>query len=301
MKISVLIALFNRENYIEKAIQSVLSQTFTDFEIIIVDDGSDDNSLLLAQKFKDERIRIFSQTHEGCWKTKNRTILEAKGDFVLFLDSDDFLAKDYLEIAFLYSQKFPEDDYFYPLQLQICREDGFLTKSMWKYLDVKIEERTRLIEIFFREGVGAIPHAGALIKRDLFQRIGLYNDELFNFSDTEFIIRNAEKIRFNAVPNLNGYFNRQHEKQTNKNAEEKGRSINFILNFIIENFPREYYFKNYSSYNNSMTYDIDYYDFVIEKFRHFIEISAPFNSHFLTSAKKFILKKRQLESSTKFS
>jgi glycosyltransferase involved in cell wall biosynthesis len=94
--ISIIIPLYNKEFHIERTLKSVLSQTFQEFEVIIVDDGSTDNSVLEVNKFNDKRIRIISQENMGVSAARNRGIEESKYDFVSFLDADDEWVPDYL-------------------------------------------------------------------------------------------------------------------------------------------------------------------------------------------------------------
>jgi len=86
---SIVIPLYNKEKYISRAIESVLSQSFKDFELIIVDDGSTDNSLEVVKNFTDSRIRIVEQTNQGVGFARNRGMTEAKYDWIALLDADD--------------------------------------------------------------------------------------------------------------------------------------------------------------------------------------------------------------------
>ncbi len=96
-KISIITPFYNSEKFLEKCILSVLEQSFKDFELILVDDGSIDNSLNIAQKYiKDERVKIFSKDNEGQGVARNFALKEAKGDIVFYLDSDDWIEKDAL-------------------------------------------------------------------------------------------------------------------------------------------------------------------------------------------------------------
>jgi len=89
--ISVIIATYNRDNLIERAVESVLSQTFTDFELIIVDDCSTDNTSKIINKINDLRIKyIYLEENCGAGKARNIAVASAKGEFITFLDSDDF-------------------------------------------------------------------------------------------------------------------------------------------------------------------------------------------------------------------
>lgn len=85
-------------NYLQQSIESVLTQTFSDFELIIINDGSTDDSELVVQKYlkKDERIRYFKQSNRGVASARNRGIQLAKGAYLCFLDADDYYHQDFL-------------------------------------------------------------------------------------------------------------------------------------------------------------------------------------------------------------
>ena len=96
-KVSVIIPTFNYGKYIEKAIDSVLSQTYKDFEIIVVDDGSTDNTKeIIETKYKD-KVRYFYQENKGAPAARNRGIKESNGKYIGFLDADDFFLENKIE------------------------------------------------------------------------------------------------------------------------------------------------------------------------------------------------------------
>jgi len=97
IKISVIIPLFNKEQTIKKAVESVLEQTFQEFELIIVDDGSTDNSFQNTKSFSDPRIKLSQQTNAGVSAARNLGVENAQYDYVAFLDGDDTWEKHHLE------------------------------------------------------------------------------------------------------------------------------------------------------------------------------------------------------------
>lgn len=110
--ISVVIPLYNKEKQIAITLQTVLNQTFKDFEIIIVNDGSTDNSVAEVEKIKDSRIRIINQKNAGVSAARNRGIEEAKYDLIAFLDADDEWKPEYLETQYNLFLKYPECSVF---------------------------------------------------------------------------------------------------------------------------------------------------------------------------------------------
>ena len=106
--ISVIIPLYNKETGIATALRSVLAQTYQDFEIVIVDDGSTDSSVAIVETFNDPRIRLIRQQNAGVSAARNKGIAEAKGEYVAFLDADDEWLPEFLAEIRTLQQKYPE-------------------------------------------------------------------------------------------------------------------------------------------------------------------------------------------------
>lgn len=104
-KVSIIIPIFNVERYINECIDSVINQTLTDIEIICIDDGSTDNSLNLVKEYSDSRIKIISQENKGLAASRNVGIEHANGEYITFLDSDDYLRLDALEKLYAVCQE----------------------------------------------------------------------------------------------------------------------------------------------------------------------------------------------------
>lgn len=97
MNVSVIVPAFNKGAYIERCIRSILAQTFSDFELIIVDDGSTDDSMAVVQRFSDTRIKVIEQENRGPGAARNVGIAASSGDICAFLDADDEWLPHYLE------------------------------------------------------------------------------------------------------------------------------------------------------------------------------------------------------------
>lgn len=135
--ISVIIPLYNKEAYIRKALESVLSQTYQDFEIVVVNDGSTDNSLDKVLMVKDERIRIISQNNAGVSATRNRGIEEAKYEYVTFLDADDIWDKDFLKNIYHLIISYPECSVYSTCYNKFC--DGKYFSIVLNGMSIKDE------------------------------------------------------------------------------------------------------------------------------------------------------------------
>lgn len=109
---SVIIPLYNKQDYITRTINSVLNQTYKNFEIIVVDDGSTDKSLSVVKTIKDKRIKVFSQKNLGVSNARNKGIKQSKGNYIAFLDADDEFLPKYLETIVKLITKYPGNSFF---------------------------------------------------------------------------------------------------------------------------------------------------------------------------------------------
>jgi glycosyltransferase involved in cell wall biosynthesis len=106
---SIIIPTYNRAYLLSKAIESVIGQTFTNWELLIIDDGSTDNTNELVKSFTDSRIRYIWQENQERSAARNNGIKQAKGDYICFLDSDDYFLQNHLEVFYadIENKKFP--------------------------------------------------------------------------------------------------------------------------------------------------------------------------------------------------
>lgn len=108
IKVSIIIPVYNTEKYIRKCLESAINQTLTDIEIICINDGSTDNSLSILYEYaaKDSRIRVFTKANEGVAKARNLGLRHARGEYVGFIDSDDFVDEKYFEELYNYGPQY---------------------------------------------------------------------------------------------------------------------------------------------------------------------------------------------------
>lgn len=144
-KFSVVVPLYNKQYHIQKVLESVLRQSFTDFELIVVDDGSEDDSYERATRLVDDRLIVIQQKNQGVAVARNTGIYTAKGEYIAFLDADDYWDEDYLETIDGLTHRYKDSDIFvtaYRILLgenkvnhskQIHPEEGCLD-SYWKTL-----------------------------------------------------------------------------------------------------------------------------------------------------------------------
>jgi len=98
--ISVILPAYNAESTIERSLDSLLAQTCTDFEVVIINDGSTDRTSEIAQRYveRNPRIRLIHQENRGCCGARNTGLRESKGEWVCFVDADDYVEKEFIEV-----------------------------------------------------------------------------------------------------------------------------------------------------------------------------------------------------------
>ena len=182
--ISVIIPTYNRYTFLEKAIPSVLKQSFRDFELIVVDDGSDDGTEELIHSFRNKRIRFFYQENRGVSAARNKGILEAKGDVIAFLDSDDYWKEKKLEKQL----EFMESTF-----CLICH-----TRELWyrrgNILNQKKKHRKCSGNLFEKSlEMCSISMSTVMMRKSLFDSIGLFDENLPVCEDYDLWLRVTSK------------------------------------------------------------------------------------------------------------
>lgn len=107
--ISIVIPVYNKEKYVGKCIESILNQTYKDYELILVDDGSTDDSLNVLKQYHDKRVKVFSKKNEGVSCTRNYGLKKTTMPYILFIDADDYLEPDMLEVFVSVIKKYDAD------------------------------------------------------------------------------------------------------------------------------------------------------------------------------------------------
>lgn len=170
--ISVVIPLYNKESQINQTIQSVIRQSFQDFEIVVVDDGSTDNSVSEVQRFDDPRIRTISQTNAGVSAARNRGIAEAKGEFIALLDGDDEWKPDYLATQYALTEKYPECDVF-ATDYEFRSSDGKVSPTIINRLPFDSEEG--ILTNYFEVATHSHPpicSISIMVRKGIFESVG---------------------------------------------------------------------------------------------------------------------------------
>lgn len=234
MKLSIITINFNDAQGLEKTIQSVINQTYKDFEYIVVDGASKDGSVDVIKKYSDKLTHWVSEPDTGIYNAMNKGTRMASGEYCLYLNSGDFLASnDVLEKAFNYN--FTED-----IVSCICLD--YDEKREW----LKVPPKKISLFTFT---CGSLPHPTSFIKRELLNSLGGYNEQYRIISDWCFfldamIIHNSSYKTLDIVLTKFNCFG----ISSSNNEKEKQKE------YIKDKFPR--IIEDYSPYEDEAVYNV---------------------------------------------
>ncbi len=248
--ISICIFTYNRAEYIKETIESALAQSYNNYEIVVVNDGSTDNTEEVVNSIPSKKIRYFKKEHTNAPDTRNRVLKEAKGDYILWLGDDDLLHEDILKTYVEYLNKYPDADIFYCKLLAFNEHKGILRQFVYTDWYNRQED----LASFLIMGQ-PIPDGSSLISRKIYNEIGGFNKDFNRAQDYEFYSRVFTTKKYNAkyVDEFLVKY-RIHEKNITLNLSGK---IDFkyetmILRKLIENYDLSLFFKQLRNSENYM-------------------------------------------------
>ena len=194
-KISIIVPIYNTEKFLDRCLKSIISQTYKNLEIILVNDGSTDNSLKKCNKYKnkDKRVIIIDKTHTGIADTRNMGIEKATGKYIGFVDSDDYIEKEMFEKLVLGMQRYKADISMCDLEQTI--EENEQTKNTKNTIDHVIMSRnTALEQLLYDKNIGNYMTV-KLFKRHLFENVRFPIGRLYEDIATTYMLFNkADRV-----------------------------------------------------------------------------------------------------------
>ena len=187
--VSVVIPVFNGERFLREAVQSVLDQQYSPLEIIVVDDGSTDNTASVARSLP-ESVRYLHQTNQGPAAARNRGIEQAQGSLIAFADADDLWPRAKLE-----------------LQLPYLINDAKIDIVLGRIQQVLLSEAQEFGETAFSVNLGS-----AVIRKSVFERVGLFDETMRYSEDVDWFMRARESGAAIVTIDAVTLFYRQHEQ-----------------------------------------------------------------------------------------
>lgn len=226
--ISIIVPIYNCEKYLEKCIKSLINQTYKDLEIILINDGSTDNSYEICKKYKkiDKRIKIINNNNKGVSYSRNQGIKIAKGDYITFVDADDYIETNTYQKVL---SKFSNEIDFIRYNTKHIDNKNFdkLYELKDKIIDIKQNEK-RLFQHFFTKK-NNIPCFSVLlvIKKDIAKKI-FFNEKLAILEDADFYLQlfnNSKTGLFLDLKKYNYYINYESAMHNEKYYERNIFSI----------------------------------------------------------------------------
>ena len=193
-KISVVMSCYNNEEYVAEAIDSVLSQTYKDFELVLIDDGSTDNSLRILKKYaySDKRINLIEKNHSGLTSSLNIGLHQAIGEWVARLDSDDLALPDRLEQQLSYCEKNRDVVVLGGGCIEIDEMGNSIRTDIYPSKHDKLMKR-------LRDGKGCFAHVSAFYSRSFVLALDGYNERFLMGQDQDLFLRIGERTTLNCL------------------------------------------------------------------------------------------------------
>lgn len=197
-QVSVVMPVYNAERYVAEAVESILLQTFSDFEFLVFDDESTDQSLTILEQYasQDKRLRLFAKQHRGHTRWLNEGIRIARGDFIARMDADDVSLEDRLANQVTYLNENP--------RCVAVGCDLLVIDSNGRLIGVdRHESRSEVIERLLLNGThGVIAHPASLMRRRALAAIGMYREECESMEDLDLWLRLSEVGQLSNVPKI---------------------------------------------------------------------------------------------------
>ena len=253
--ISIVIPLYNKELSIGYTLQTVLTQTYQDFEIIIVDDGSTDHSVEEVAKVFDPRIRLIQQANAGVSAARNRGIEEAKGEYIAFLDADDEWKPDCLKIQYELAQKYSECSVF-ACNYELKDTQGKVTSTIIRKLPFNGEEG--VLSNYFEVASCSHPPlwtSAVIVKKSAIQSIGGFpvgiksGEDLLTWARLACKYSIAYTQKSQAIYNLGEGYN---NKNLPPRKQDKGDPVGKGLVELYKKYPHTCGMRKYISHWHKM-------------------------------------------------
>lgn len=224
-KISIIIPIYNSEKCIEKCIESILNQKYNEFELLLINDGSTDDSLKVIKKYeKNKKVRIFNNENHGVSYSRNYGIKKATGDYIMFIDNDDYIDEDYLST-----------------HVQLIEENNAdIVISGYRRIteNNKILHQEKLKNTYWSRFIIVAPWAKIYRKDFLvdnnieFLKCGIGEDVYFNLVAYSY----NPKICISNYIGYNWFFNTKSVSNTNQKGLNKNTDILFLLEKILDKY-----------------------------------------------------------------
>ena len=224
-QVSVVMPVYNTERYVAEAVESILAQTFRDFEFLVFDDGSADRSLEILQTYtdRDDRIRVFAKPHRGYVPWLNEGIRIARGEFIARMDADDISLPQRFARQVEYLRRQPECVAI-GCDMLVIDPDGDSLNQETHYIEGEVIEAALL-----KGEHGVIAHPTCMMRRSVLLAIGCYREEYETIEDFDLWFRLAEKGRLANLPEVLFKYRLHHASVVHTQVARQGRHADRIV------------------------------------------------------------------------
>lgn len=193
VNVSVIIPTHNRGKFLRRTIDSVLKQTYKKYEIIVVDDGSTDNTREIVQTYG-KKVRYIYQKNAGPSAARNKGIKNARGKYIAFLDSDDEFLPDKLKIQMKYLEEHPKCSFLYSYYYNVDKKGRVLKLREPKKCKKKSELRFLLLTKVFTVRTSTV-----VVKKEVFEEVGYFNEDYPYSQDWDMWLRIVSQYKGNCI------------------------------------------------------------------------------------------------------
>jgi len=232
-RVSVIIPTYNRARYLPETLESVFAQTYRDYEVIVIDDGSTDNTAEVLESYLD-RIVYVRKENGGQGSARNAGLKIARGEYIAFLDSDDLWLPDKLELQVRYLDEHPDVGLVFT-DYVIFEEKGSKNKTEIGNIILSKKDLTFKRLLYFN----FIPNLTVMIRKSCFDNVGLFDEsrELIGGEDYDMWLRISMKYKLGHISKILAKY-RQHPGNIVGKDLERGYSIYFkVINKILKYYP----------------------------------------------------------------
>jgi len=196
--VSVIIPCYNAELFVGKTIESVLAQSYSPIEIIVINDGSTDGSFQIIKSYESQGVKVFDKANSGVSATRNMGLKIAEGSYIHFLDSDDLIPVDFIEKAIIEMENNQEID-FCTFNINQIDEEGNQLNNGSNHRGVYKEIQNEIVS--FLPNVSACPSAYVYRKSSLISNDILFDEELQSPEDRHFLLQVGRTLKGYLIPN----------------------------------------------------------------------------------------------------
>ena len=246
--VSIIIPTYNASSFIIETIQSVLNQSYSHIEVVVINDGSTDNTTNVLESIKDNRLRIFNRSNHGVSASRNFGLQNANGDYVVFFDSDDLMPENFIKcrIDFLKDNPFFS---FVTSWVQKIDENGNKKDELLKSACNDLQNEILL----YHSDIITCPSGYMFVKNDLLNYSLKFDETLSSAADRYFLLQIDQYLKghFLRDENASLYYRIRNESMSNKLNESLIKDNELFYEYVVDNIkPRHRIRKLFLSKSN---------------------------------------------------